>query len=164
MSKRYWLMKSEPDVFSLDDLRRRPDQTEPWDGIRNYQARNYMRDEMQPGDLVLFYHSRSNPPGIAGLAEIVSEAFPDQTAFDPDSDYYDPKSTPEHPRWVAVKVRFREKFPRFLSLAELKAEAQLKDMAVVKRGNRLSITPVNQAHFDLVCRMARAPAAETLRA
>ncbi|MGF1453336.1 MAG: EVE domain-containing protein [Opitutales bacterium] len=155
MAKNYWLMKSEPDVFSLEDLRQRPNQTEPWDGVRNYQARNFMRDDMKPGDCVLFYHSNAKPPGVAGLAEIASEAFPDETAFDPDSDYYDPKSTREEPRWVAVKVRFVEAFGRIVPLAELKAEPALADLPIVRKGNRLSICSVTKAHYEKIRKMAK---------
>ena len=155
MAKQYWLMKSEPDVFSIDDLHTRPDQSEPWDGVRNYQVRNFMRDEMKPGDGVLFYHSNTKPPGVVGVAEITSRAFPDETAFDPDSRYYDPKSDRENPRWLAVTVRFVEKFARTVTLDELKAEPRLGELAVVRKGNRLSVCPVSREHFNLIRKMAK---------
>ena len=150
MAKRYWLMKSEPDVFSIDDLKGRPKKTEPWDGVRNYQARNFMRDEMRIGDMILFYHSNCKPPGIAGLAKVVKEAYPDHTAFDKKSKYFDPKSNPENPRWMMVDVQYVKKFKDVISLDELKRHANLKDMAVLRKGNRLSITPVAKEEFEFI--------------
>ncbi|GHB99293.1 EVE domain-containing protein [Cerasicoccus arenae] len=155
MPRKYWLMKTEPDVFSFDDLKDRPHQTEPWDGIRNYQARNYMRDEMKIGDRILFYHSRCDPPGIVGVAEVVGEAVPDPSAWDPKSNYYDEKASPENPRWCMVSVRYFETFPRLVSLEELKADPKLSEMRVVQRGNRLSIMPVTKEEFDYVIKMSR---------
>jgi len=152
---KYWLFKSEPDVFSIDDLRARPQQTEPWDGVRNYQARNFMRDEMKVGDLGLFYHSNCADVGVVGVVEIVKEAHPDPTAFDEKSPYYDPKSSPDMPRWMMVAVKWKASFQRTVSLAELKQEAQLKDMRLVQRGNRLSVMPVTQAEFSHICKMAQ---------
>jgi predicted RNA-binding protein with PUA-like domain len=157
--RRYWLMKSEPDVFSIDDLEHR--KREPWDGVRNYQARNFMRDEMAVGDLVLFYHSNATPPGVAGVARIACAAYPDPSAFDPDSKYYDPKSDPDEPRWWLVDVEFVEKFAEVVSLDALKAAAKtendpLDGMLVVRRGQRLSVQPVDKAHFIAVLRMAGA--------
>ncbi|MFO7566687.1 MAG: EVE domain-containing protein [Enhygromyxa sp.] len=154
--RRYWLMKSEPDVFSIDDLARRD--REPWDGVRNYQARNFMRDEMAVGDLVLFYHSNATPPGVAGVARVASAAYPDPTAFDPDSKYHDPKSDPDDPRWWLVDVEFVEKFAELVSLDALKAaaNAELDGMLVVRRGQRLSVQPVEKQHFARVLRMAGA--------
>lgn len=149
---RYWLMKSEPDVFSLADLKARPGQREPWDGVRNYQARNFMRDAMRPGDGVLFYHSNTQPPGIVGLAEVASEPYPDPTAFDKKSKYYDPKSSKEQPRWILVDVRYRSTFAQMVTLDAMKTMPKLKDMRVLQRGNRLSITPVTQAEFKAICR------------
>lgn len=149
----YWLMKSEPDAFSIGDLERVG--TEPWDGIRNYQARNFMRDEMRPGDRILFYHSNCQPPGVVGLAEVASEAYPDPTAFDPKSRYHDPKSDPKNPRWMLVDVRFVEKFPRTVALSELKAVPELADMRILQKGNRLSITPVSRKEFDCIVRLGR---------
>ena len=144
----YWLMKSEPDVFSIDDLKKV--KAEPWDGVRNYQARNFMRDDMKVGDVVLFYHSNAKPPGIAGIATVSKEAYPDHTAFDKKSKYYDPKSDKENPRWMMVEVKFKEKFDEILSLDQLKDEKRLKDMKVVQRGQRLSIQPVTKKEFDIV--------------
>jgi len=154
----YWLMKSEPDVFSLDDLRDAPAQTTPWDGIRNYQARNFMRDQMTRGDLVLYYHSNCEVPGVAGLAEIASEAaYPDPTQFDAQSKYHDPKSTADNPRWLLVDVKYRAHFPEHVSLAALKDEIGLAGMLVTKRGQRLSIQPVEESHFYHVCAMGGLP-------
>ncbi|NCG09121.1 MAG: EVE domain-containing protein [Verrucomicrobia bacterium] len=147
---RYWLMKSEPDVFSLADLKARPGQREPWDGVRNYQARNFMRDAMQKGDTVLFYHSNTNPPGIVGLAEVASDPYPDPTAFDKKSKYYDAKSDPENPRWILVDVRYCETFSRMVTLEAMKAMPALAEMRVLQRGNRLSITPVTAAEFKAI--------------
>lgn len=150
----YWLMKTEPDVFGIDDLIECPKQTEPWDGIRNYQARNFMRDDMQIGDEVFFYHSNATPPGIVGIARIASEAYPDPTQFDPDSKYYDPKSDPDNPRWLLVDVQFVRKFDRIISLAELKDNAEkLPDFRLLARGNRLSIMPVEKRHWISVLKM-----------
>ena len=143
----YWLMKSEPDVFSIQDLRERPKQTEPWDGVRNYQARNFMRDEMKPGDFILFYHSNTNPPGVAGLAEVASEPYADPTAFDKKSKYYDPKSDPDKPRWILVDVKFKDILPQYVSLEAMKGMSKLESMRVLQRGNRLSITPVSKSEF-----------------
>ena len=146
---RYWLMKSEPDEASIDDLAAAPGQVLPWTGVRNYQARNYMRDAMQLGDGVLFYHSSCPQPGIAGLAEIASTAVPDPTQFDPGSPYHDPKSTRERPRWLQLDVRLRRK-TRLLPLSEMRAAAELASMRVLQRGNRLSITPVSLAEWRAV--------------
>lgn len=150
----YWLMKSEPDAFSIDDLKAAPKKTEHWDGIRNYQARNMMRDDMEIGDMILFYHSNCKPPGIVGTAEVVSEAYPDHTAFDPESKYYDPKSDPDKPRWIMVDIKFKKKFKTMISLDELKANPKLENMKVVQRGNRLSITPVTKKEWDVITSMA----------
>ena len=155
MARAYWLMKTEPEVFSLADLRARPQQTEPWDGIRNYQARNFMRDAMQPGDPVLFYHSNCAVPGVVGIAEIASTARPDPTALDPKSAYFDTKSTSENPRWLLVDVRFVEAFPGTLSLADIKADPVLAEMAVARKGNRLSITPVERKAFERARQLGR---------
>jgi predicted RNA-binding protein with PUA-like domain len=145
---RYWLMKTEPDAFSIDDLERV--RREPWTGVRNYQARNYMRDEMRKGDGVLFYHSSCAEPGVAGIAEVASDAYPDPTQFDRRSDYHDPKSTPEQPRWQLVDVAFRRKLKRTIELAELKADPRLEGFALLQRGNRLSILPVSKAQWDRI--------------
>ncbi len=138
---RCWLMKSEPDEFSIDDLARAPRRGSPWFGVRNYQARNFMRDQMQIGDQVLFYHSSCAEPGIAGLAEVCTKAYPDETQFDPKSKYYDAKATRDKPRWVNVDVRFVKK-TRLLGLAELREHKELAGMRLLARGNRLSITSV----------------------
>ena len=143
----YWLMKSEPDVFYFEDLKACKKQTEPWDGIRNYQARNFMRDDMQAGDQVLFYHSNMTPPGVAGVAEIASKPYADPTAFDKKSNYYDPKSDPENPRWVLVDVKFKADLRRHVSLNEIREIPECADMRLIQRGNRLSINPVTKAEF-----------------
>ena len=143
----YWLMKSEPDVFSFEDLKARPKQTEPWDGVRNYQARNFMRDSMKVGDLILFYHSNTKPPGVAGIAEVASAPYPDPTAFDKESKYYDSKSDQLSPRWILVDVKFKADFKQFVSLESIKANPKLSEMRILQKGNRLSITPVTQAEF-----------------
>ncbi|MDD0853214.1 EVE domain-containing protein [Halobacteriovorax sp. GB3] len=146
----YWLMKSEPDTFSIDDLKQRPKSTEHWDGVRNYQARNFMRDEMKKGDLVLFYHSSCKVPGVAGIAKIVKEAYPDHTAFDKNSNYYDPKSSEENPRWFMVDVKFEKKFKKVVTLKELKTFEELKEMKLLQKGSRLSIMPVTKEEFDFI--------------
>jgi predicted RNA-binding protein with PUA-like domain len=145
----HWLMKSEPSECSIDDLVRAPLQTVPWTGVRNYQARNFMRDQMQLGDGVLFYHSSCPEPGIAGLAEVASAVYPDATQFDPESPYFDPKSTVERPRWLHVDVRLRRK-TRLLSLAQMRLQPAFASMTVLQRGNRLSITPVTDAEWHAV--------------
>jgi predicted RNA-binding protein with PUA-like domain len=146
----FWLMKSEPDVFGIDDLAARPRKTEHWDGVRNYQARNMMRDEMKKGDEVFFYHSNCKTPGIAGIARIVKEAYPDFTAFDPQQKYYDPKSDPAKPRWYMVDVQFVRKLKRTITLDELKHVTALQDMPLVRRGNRLSIMPVTEKQWSAI--------------
>jgi predicted RNA-binding protein with PUA-like domain len=152
--KQYWLMKSEPSEVSVDDVLNARQQTVAWFGVRNYQARNFMRDQMKVGDGVLFYHSSCPEPGIAGLAEVVSNAYPDDTQFDAGSKYFDPKATPENPRWMLVDVRVVEK-TRLLSLAELRQQAELEDMVILKRGNRLSITPVSAAEWRCVTKLLK---------
>ncbi|NDY96597.1 EVE domain-containing protein [Wenzhouxiangella limi] len=145
----YWLMKSEPDAFGIEDLKSRPEQTEPWDGVRNYQARNFMRDAMKVGDGVFFYHSNCKVPGIVGIAEVASKPYPDPTQFDPDSKYYDPKSDPDDPRWILVDVKFKRDLDRVLSLAEIKEHADaLGDFALVRKGNRLSIMPLTEQQWN----------------
>ena len=148
----YWLMKSEPDEFSIDDLVRAPKKTTPWFGVRNYLARNYMRDAMRAGDGVLFYHSSCAVPGIAGLAQVASGPHPDETQFDPASKYFDAKATRENPRWMLVDVRLVRK-TRLLSLEALRAVPALADMVILRRGNRLSITPVTPAEWKHVARL-----------
>jgi len=145
----YWLMKSEPDEVSIDDLAAAPGQTVPWFGVRNYQARNFMRDAMQVGDLAFFYHSGCAEPGIAGICEICSVPYPDETQFDPESPYFDPKSLPDKPRWLLRDVRFVARTP-FLALAELRRHAELADMRLLARGNRLSIMPVMADEWEFI--------------
>ena len=148
---RHWLMKSEPEEFSIDDLRRRPGRREPWDGVRNYQARNMMRDEMKKGDLIFFYHSNCEVPGIVGIAKVVKEGYPDASAFDPEDKHYDPKSNPEDPRWYHVDVGYGRKLKRTISLAELKEHAgALGDFALLRRGNRLSVMPVTPEQWEYI--------------
>ncbi len=143
-------MKSEPDVFSFDDLKKRPKKTEPWNGVRNYQARNFMRDEMKVGDLILFYHSSCEIPGVAGLAEVASKPYPDSTQFDPESDYFDPKATLETPRWFLIDVKFHEDLKQHVPLADLKKQKKLAEMRLLQQGNRLSILPVTREEFELI--------------
>ena len=152
---KYWLMKSEPSCFSIDDLKNRPEQTEHWDGVRNYQARNFMRDDMSPGDRVFFYHSNCKPPGIIGVAEVASEAYPDHTAFDPTSDHPDSKSTPDNPRWFMVDVKYVEKFDDIIPLDELKKHPELENMPLLRKGNRLSIMPVDEHEWDYIMKTLR---------
>jgi predicted RNA-binding protein with PUA-like domain len=146
---RYWLMKSEPDEFSIDDLARTKDQTIAWFGVRNYQARNFMRDDMRLGDRAFFYHSSCPEPGIAGLVEVSRLAYPDASQFDPKSPYFDPSATRDNPRWLNVDVRLIEK-TRLLGLPELRSHPELAGMRLLQRGNRLSITPVEPAHWDFI--------------
>ncbi len=146
----YWLMKSEPDTFSIDDLKKRPEQTEPWDGVRNYQARNYMRDEMKLGDLVFMYHSNCKVPGIVGIMEIAKERYPDFSAFDPDDKHFDPKSHPNKPVWMMVDVKFVRKLKRTITLIELKQQPELAGLALVRRGNRLSVMPVSEDEWEFI--------------
>lgn len=151
----YWLFKSEPETFSIDTLAKRPKQTEHWDGVRNYQARNMLRDEIKVGDQLFFYHSNCTPPGIAGIAEVVKASYPDHTAFDPESNYYDPKSTRENPRWFMVDVHFVKKFPHIITLDQLKNHPLLENMQVNRRGNRLSITAVTEEEWRTILTMAK---------
>ncbi len=156
MAKQYWLVKSEPDVYSIDDLAR--DGTTFWNGVRNYQARNFMRDQMKVGDEVLYYHSNvpaPGEPGVVGIAKVVKEGYPDHTALDRKSKYFDPKATADNPIWYMVDIAFVEKFPRVVTLAELKAEPGLEGMLVTRRGQRLSVQPVEPEHFRIVRRMGR---------
>ena len=150
---RYWLMKTEPTVFSFDDLRNKPHSTDHWEGVRNYQARNYMRDDMKKGDRVLFYHSNCEEPGVAGIAEVTKEAYPDFFSWDPTSRYYDPKSTPEKPRWFMVNLTWRQAFKKIVSLKDMKANPTLRNMKVLQKGQRLSILPVTKEELDTVYAM-----------
>lgn len=147
----FWLMKSEPGVFGIDDLKRR--KTEPWDGVRNYQARNMLRDEMKKGDMALFYHSSCEEPGIVGIMEITKEGYPDPTAIDPNSRYFDPKSDLDNPRWYLVEVRFKRKLKRTITLQELRDQAPLRGMQLLQTGNRLSIMPVTRNEWDYILDM-----------
>ena len=154
MAVRYWLMKSDPDTFGLQHLRRSPKQTTCWDGVRNYQARNLLRDEIRKGDGVLFYHSQVQPPAVVARARVVRAGYPDPTQFDPDSRYFDPKSSKEEPRWILVDVEFVRKLKKPITLAEIKAHPGLDDMILTRRGNRLSIMPVGKEHWDLILSLA----------
>ncbi|MDX1482027.1 MAG: EVE domain-containing protein [Woeseiaceae bacterium] len=145
---RYWLMKSEPDAYSIDDLER--DGREPWDGIRNYQVRNMFRDDMKVGDKAFFYHSSCKVPAVVGIMRIASEAYPDPTQFDPDSKYHDGDSDPDDPRWLLVDVEFERKLKRPIPLSEIKQQSGLDGFLLTKRGNRLSVFPVDKAHWDTV--------------
>jgi len=146
----YWLMKSEPGAFGIDDLARRPGQTEPWDGVRNYQARNMMRDGMKVDDQVFFYHSNCDEPGIVGIARIVREAYPDPTAFDPEHKHFDPKSRPDQPTWLMVDVGFVRKLKRTITLTELKDRPELEGLPLIRRGNRLSVMPVTAEQWRYI--------------
>jgi len=152
----YWLVKSEPDCFSIDDLLAAKGRTTYWDGVRNYQARNMLRDQMKLGDRVLFYHSNAKPPGIAGVAEVVREGYPDTTAFDVKHEHYDPKSKPDSPTWYRVDLKLVAKFPRELSLPALRQVPALAGMALLQRGSRLSVQPVSPQEFNTVLALAEA--------
>ncbi len=149
---RVWLVKSEPDAYAYDDLER--DGRSAWEGVRNYQARNFMRDEMRVGDAVLFYHSSTASPGVAGIATVASEAYPDPTQFDAASPYHDPTSPPEEPRWVLVDIAPHERLPRVVTLAEMKADPRFEGSTLTRRGNRLSVMPMDGAHLAAVKEMA----------
>lgn len=151
MAKKYWLMKSEPDEFSIGDLKKV--KVEPWTGIRNYQARNFMRDDMKKGDEILFYHSNTKPPGVAGIMTVSGSSYPDPTQFDKKSKYFDAKSSQENPRWIMVDVKYKKTFKNYVTLDDLKGEKKLKEMKILQKGNRLSITPVTKAEFDHVVKM-----------
>jgi predicted RNA-binding protein with PUA-like domain len=148
----HWLLKSEPGTFSIDDLAKRPKQTTAWDGVRNYQARNMLRDSMKKGDTAFFYHSSCEVPGIAGIVRIEREGYPDKTAFDPKDDHYDPDSVKSDPRWYVVDVKLVRKFERVITLDELRKHVrkELADFVVLRRGNRLSVTPVSEAEWQFI--------------
>ncbi len=150
--RQYWLMKSEPGDYSIDDLAR--DRLTYWDGVRNYQARNLMRDRMRVGDGVLYYHSNAKPPAVVGRARVCSESYPDPTQFDPDDSHYDPKSDPDNPRWHLVDIEFLDKFERPVPLPEMRANPELEGMALLRRGQRLSVQPVTEREWRIVCAMA----------
>lgn len=156
---KYWLMKTEPGCFSIDDLKNSPEQTTSWDGVRNYQARNFMRDEMSVGDLVLFYHSVTEP-GVVGVARVVRESYPDHTAWDPQDRHCDPRSTPEKPLWFMVDVQFVEKFDYAVSLKSLRGVAGLAGMELLRKGSRLSVMPVTQNEFEIIVGIARSAVPE----
>ena len=151
---KYWLMKTEPGCFSIDDLAALPGRTTSWDGVRNYQARNFMRDGMSEGDLILFYHSVKDPC-VAGIARVARESYPDHTAWNPDDRHFDPRSTPEKPLWFMVDVQFVEKFERPVPLASLRGVKGLERMELLKKGSRLSVMPVTEEEFEIVSRMGR---------
>ncbi|HZN36711.1 MAG TPA: EVE domain-containing protein [Pirellulaceae bacterium] len=155
-SSKFWLVKSEPESFSIQDLAKAKDQTTCWDGVRNYQARNFMRDEMKVGDRVLFYHSSTDPPAIVGTAQVVRESYPDASAWNKNDHHYDPASTPENPRWFMVDLRLEQIFKQPLPLDTLRGVAALKDMELLRKGSRLSVQPVRKAEFDAVLKLAGA--------
>lgn len=148
---RYWLMKSEPMCFSIDDLKKQ--KQSPWDGVRNYQARNFMRDQMKIGDRILFYHSNANPPGVAGIAKVCSKPYPDFTALDPKEQHYDPKASDENPIWMMVDVCFVKKFDRLVPLKELRENKKLLEMPLLQKGCRLSVMPISKEHFEIIEKM-----------
>lgn len=150
---KYWLLKSEPTCFSIDDLANAAGKTTPWDGVRNYQARNFMRDDMQIGDQAFFYHSNCKIPGIVGTVNISKASYPDFTAQDPNSDHYDPKSSPDKPIWYMVEVKFNKKFNSVISLKELKSNPQLSELPLVRKGNRLSVLPVTTQQWQTIIKM-----------
>ena len=152
----YWLMKTEPSTFSIDDLAKAPKRTTCWDGVRNYQVRNMMRDQFAVGDLAFMYHSSCEVPGVVGVMKVVSKGYPDSTAFDPKHAHYDPDSNPKDPRWYMVDVRLEQRFSRVISLDELRTHTngKLRELLILKRGNRLSITPVSAAEWRFICSLA----------
>ncbi len=152
----FWLMKSEPETYSIDDLAKEPDQTDHWDGIRNYQVRNFFRDAMKIGDMAFFYHSNCKVPGIVGTMRIVSEAYPDHTAFDPEEKYFDPKSDPDNPRWLMLDVKLESKFPQIISLSEMRDDPALQEMRILQRGNRLSVTQVSPKEWQHIIELSKA--------
>jgi predicted RNA-binding protein with PUA-like domain len=152
--KKYWLLKSEPGVFSITDLENCPKKTTCWDGVRNFQARNYLRDALKPGDLVFFYHSNADPSGIAGIAEVVKAGYPDSTAFDPEDHHFDPKSNPAQPTWYMVDVRHVKTFRQVLSLSDLRAKPELQDMVLLQKGSQLSVQPVTARQWQTIVKMA----------
>lgn len=154
MKQKYWLFKSEPNVFSIQDLANSKDQTTFWDGVRNYQARNYLRDEVKIGDKVIFYHSNSEPPAAVGICEVVKEGYPDFTAFDPKNKHYDPKSKTDNPTWYMVDVKLIKIFKRPVSLPEIKQNKKLSNMKLVQPGNRLSVMPITKEEFEEIIKMS----------
>jgi len=154
-SHRYWLLKTEPESFSIDDLMSAPKRTAHWDGVRNYQARNLMRDEMKGGDLVFIYHSSASPPGVAGIAEVVREGYPDGSAFDPKDSHFDAKSDPATPTWMMVDVRGLERFATLVALPELRETKGLEKMVLLQKGSRLSVQPVRAAEWEIIAALGR---------
>ncbi|MER2492524.1 EVE domain-containing protein [Catenovulum sediminis] len=150
----YWLFKTEPDTFGIEDLKNRPAQTEPWDGVRNYQARNFLRDQVKLGDHVFIYHSSCKLVGIAGIAEVVKEAYPDPSQFNPESKYYDVKATAEKPRWFCVDVKFKQQFKQVLPLKSIKQMPEIQHLGLVKKGHRLSIMPVDKDEWSILYQQA----------
>lgn len=155
MATKFWLIKSEPGVFSIDDLANAKNKMTHWDGVRNYQARNFLRDEMKIGDKIIFYHSSTEIPAAAGICEVVKEAYPDFTAFDPSNDHYDPKSKKEEPAWFMVDIKFVKKFPNQVSISDMKANKKLQKMRLLQRGNRLSVMPVTKEEFDEITKLGK---------
>ena len=150
---KYWLIKSEPDVFSFNDLKKSKNQTTYWDGVRNYQARNFLRDEMKKGDLVLFYHSNCDPLAVMGICEVVKEGYPDHTQFDPDNDHYDPKADANKPTWIMVDVKFVKEFKTAVTIDSIKSNPKLANLKLIARGNRLSVMPVAKEEFKEIEKM-----------
>src|SRR5688500_4496727 len=155
-AENYWLLKTEPESFSIQDLAKAPKQTTCWDGVRNYQARNFLRDEMKVGDRVLFYHSSTDEPAIVGTAKIVRESYPDHTAWDKKDHHYDPTSTPENPRWFMVDIRLEQIFKQPLTLSQLRTIPALKNMELLRKGSRLSVQSVRKSEFDAILKLAGA--------
>ena len=153
MAKRYWLVKSEPSVFSIEDLKKSKNQTTCWDGVRNYQARNFLRDEMKKGDQVLYYHSKTDPNAIVGICEVVKEGYVDHTQFDPENKHFFPSADPQNPIWFMVDVKYVKEFKKPVTLQELKGNLKLKNMKLIQRGNRLSVMPVEKKEFDEIVKM-----------
>ena len=153
MAKKYWLIKSEPSVFSIEDLKKSKNQTTFWDGVRNYQARNFLRDEMKKGEQVLFYYSNTDPNAVVGICEVVKEGYADHTQFDPENKHFFPSADPQNPIWFMVDVKFVKKFKRPVTLQEIKENSKLQNMKLIKRGNRLSVMPVEKAEFDEIVKM-----------
>ncbi|MFC2135172.1 EVE domain-containing protein [Bacteroidota bacterium] len=152
---KYWLMKTEPSCFSIDDLAKSKNKTTHWDGVRNYQARNMLRDDIKKGDKVLFYNSNADPNAVAGVCSVVKESYPDFTAFDPEEKHYDPKSNKDEPTWFMVDIKLEEKFENPVTLKDIKANSKLKDMKLVQLGNRLSVMPVTKSEFNEIIKMSK---------
>ena len=155
MAKKYWLVKSEPNVFSIEDLKKSKDQTTGWDGVRNYQARNFLRDGMKKGDYVLFYYSSTDPNSVVGICEVVKEGYADNTQFDPENKHFFPSADPQNPIWYMVDIKFVKEFKTPVSLQEIKNNPKLKNMRLIQRGNRLSVMPVEKAEFDEIVNMGK---------